>query len=70
MNTQLELFALDNDARLFAIRDESGRTIGTGTREVCETLVHLVNQRSTELSHFARRNEPVPHVNVRAAIVI
>ena len=69
------ILPLDATATIYALQDEFGRTIGTGTREVCELLLHVVNKQAAE-----RRPEQMlarvesersePHLNVRSAIAI
>jgi 20S proteasome alpha/beta subunit len=44
MYTKPRIFPLDLSGTLFAIEDEKGRTIGTGSREVCEMLLHLMTR--------------------------
>jgi hypothetical protein len=62
------MFPLDLDGKLHSIQDENGNTIGTGTREVCEVLMHLI-AKGTSNANDARR--VIPHrSNVRAAISI
>ena len=33
---------LDTEGNLYALRDEKGQFIGTGTREVCEVLLYIL----------------------------
>ena len=54
---------------IYAIYDNKGNVIGTGSREVCETLLYIINKssltsRSTDIVFMARRS------NVRSAIAI
>ena len=65
------ILPLDIQGRIYALEDEHGNTIGTGTREVCEVLIYIINKASTganssgkEAVHMSRRQ------NVRAAIAI
>ena len=64
------MFPLNSDGTLYAMRDESGKTIGTGTREVCELLVHIINQRTNQSLPEEVTTQTRPRVNLRAAIVI
>ncbi|HEX6731388.1 MAG TPA: hypothetical protein VF074_15295 [Pyrinomonadaceae bacterium] len=60
---------LDASERIYALQDEKGNTIGTGTREVCEVLLHLITQaegKRTGQTNAPGRSRP----NVRAAIPI
>lgn len=62
------MFPLDLEGTLHSIQDENGNTIGTGTREVCEVLMHLI-VRNTSSAHDT--SQSIPHrPNVRAAIAI
>ena len=61
---------LSIDENIYALCDETGKTIGTGTREVCEVLLYMIvnsdhpeNRRSAVAKVAARKN-------VRAAITI
>lgn len=61
---------LDVDGKLYALQDEKGNTIGTGTREVCEILLYIM-AKPASASVSGRINAPVQHrANVRAAIAI
>lgn len=55
---------------IYALCDETGKTIGTGTREVCEVLLYLI----TKASNVAVPEAPVRRFpirsNVRSAIAI
>ena len=62
------ILPLDANGRIYALQDEKGNTIGTGTREVCEVLLYIINKAS---SQGMSRNVPAAHrPNVRAAIAI
>lgn len=61
---------LDAEGRLYSLQDEKGNTIGTGTREVCEVLLYIINKAPTP-SVSGRNLMSVPQrPNVRAAIAI
>ena len=69
MRSKPTIFPLDIQGRIYALQDEQGNTIGTGTREVCEVLMYIINKASagassSERAHLIRR------LNVRAAIAI
>jgi len=66
MYTMPMIFPLDASGKIYVLQDEKGNTIGTGKREVCEVLMHLIISapRSFEAKITA------PHTNVRAAISI
>jgi hypothetical protein len=72
MKSQPGIYPLDREGTIYAIRDELGNTIGTGTREVCEVLLHLLTNPKSDrrpTSNHTRR-ETVDRDNVRAAITI
>jgi len=70
MHGEKIILPLDVNGMIYAIQDERGSIIGTGTREVCEILLYLISKpASTTIS--GRINAPVErHANVRAAIAI
>jgi len=69
MGATLTVCALDPAGRIYALRDEKGKTVGTGTREVCEVLIYLITKPPTQSS--GRTLSPLPHgANVRAAIKV
>jgi hypothetical protein len=63
------ILPLDADGNIYAIQDEKGNVIGTGTREVCEILLYLITKPVASIS--GRINTPIQHrANVRSAIAI
>lgn len=69
MYTKPMILPLDIDGKIYALQDEKGNTIGTGTREVCEVLLYIITKpASRSVSGSAIRMVPRP--NVRAAIAI
>jgi hypothetical protein len=62
------MFPLDLEGTLHSIQDEHGNTIGTGTREVCEVLLHLIAKGTPAASDGPQIISH--HPNVRAAIAI
>ncbi len=64
------ILPMDADGKIYAIQDEKGNIIGTGTREVCEILLYIIAKpASTSVS--GRINVPIERrPNVRAAIAI
>jgi hypothetical protein len=61
------ILPLDENGKIYAIQDEKGNTIGTGTREVCEVLLHIMTQAAGDGisgTNTTSRSRP----NVRAAI--
>jgi hypothetical protein len=64
------ILPLDGNGQIYALQDEKGNTIGTGTREVCEVLLYIITKPASP-SISGKIN--VPHSqrpNVRAAITI
>ena len=62
---------LNAGGNLYALRDDKGQFVGTGTREVCEVLLYILRSCAQEKSTGAgvallRAKRP----NVRAAITI
>ena len=70
MQAQPIIFPLDASGQIYALQDEKGNTIGTGTREVCEVLLYIITKPASP-SISGRINSPVSQrPNVRAAIAI
>jgi hypothetical protein len=64
------ILPLDASENIYAIQDEQGSVIGTGTREVCELLLYIISKPASA-SISGRINTPTQHrANVRAAIAI
>jgi hypothetical protein len=42
MYTEPTILPLNADAKLYALHDEQGRIVGTGTREMCELLLTIM----------------------------
>ena len=64
------ILPLDINGRVYALQDEHGKTIGTGTREVCEVLLYMIRKSASPAA--SRRTDAViaQRPNVRAAIEI
>jgi hypothetical protein len=70
MDAETMIHPLDADGKIYAIQDEKGNIIGTGTREVCEILLYLI-AKPASASVSGRINAPIERrPNVRAAIAI
>jgi hypothetical protein len=70
MHGQKIILPLDANGTIYAIQDEKGSIIGTGTREVCEILLYIISKPalasiSGRINVTAERRS-----NVRAAIAI
>jgi hypothetical protein len=61
-----------NDNGLFALRDDQGQLVGTGSREVCEVLLHVL--KSCKSAKEQLPPDPLTmrreRLNIRAAISI
>lgn len=61
------ILPMDSTGRVYVLQDKNGQVVGTGSREVCEALMYLMDAGiapPTESAPAAQRN------NVRAAISI
>lgn len=67
MLAEPKIYPLDVDGRIYALQDEKGNTIGTGTREVCEVLLYIITKPAMQ-SVSGRINPQRP--NVRSAIAV
>lgn len=59
---------LSIENNIYALRDERGNTIGTGTREVCEVLLFIITQPSRRRTPTLLGVRQPVRENVRAAI--
>jgi len=69
------ILPLNLEGTIYALHDELGRTIGTGTREVCELLLHVINKqaadpRPEDEPGRIERERSKPSQNVRSAMAI
>ena len=67
MYTRPMILPLESSGRIYVLEDEKGQVVGTGSREVCETLMYLI---STGLSPTSDNTQAITRSNVRAAITI
>lgn len=67
MYTQPMILPLDGSGRIYVLQDKNGQVVGTGSREVCETLMYLMG---AGLAPAVDNTPAVAHSNVRAAITI
>ena len=67
MYTRPMILPLESSGRIYVVQDEKGQVVGTGSREVCETLMYIIG---SGLSPATEKTQTVPHNNVRAAITI
>lgn len=61
------ILPLDSTGRIYVLQDEKGQIVGTGSREVCETLMYIIG---AGLSPATDKTPPIAHGNVRSAITI
>ena len=66
MYTRPMILPLDSTGRIYVLEDEKGQVVGTGSREVCETMMHLIG---AGLSPATEQPQAIRN-NVRAAITI
>ena len=62
------ILPLDANGRIYALQDEKGNTIGTGTREVCEVLLYIITKPASPSSAGLANVSLRQRSNVRAAI--
>lgn len=67
MQNEPKIYPLDNNGVIYALQDEKGNTIGTGTREVCEVLLYIITKPAMQ-NVSGRINPQRP--NVRSAIAV
>jgi hypothetical protein len=70
MHSKPMIHPLDAEGKLYSLQDEKGNTIGTGTREVCEVLLYIINKAPTPSMSGGTRLSVPQRPNVRAAITI
>jgi hypothetical protein len=66
MYTKPMILPLDVNGKIYALQDENGNMIGTGTREVCEVLLYIITKSPSGKTRSLTGQRP----NVRAAIAI
>jgi hypothetical protein len=69
MQFEPSIHPLSIDANIYALLDEKGNTLGTGTREVCEVLLYIVTKASANPAKLIAASVPA-RSNVRSAIGI
>ncbi|MCM3874587.1 MAG: hypothetical protein ND895_28165 [Pyrinomonadaceae bacterium] len=70
MYTMPMMFPLDLHGKIYVLQDENGNTIGTGTRQVCETLLYIISKPLTASVSDSTEVLISQKSNVRAAITI
>ena len=61
------ILPLDGSGRIYVLQDKNGQVVGTGSREVCETLMYLMG---ISFAPATDKTAAMAHNNVRAAITI
>ena len=56
------ILPLNGDGELYALEDEQGRIVGTGTREICDALLSMMKN---EAFIFRRLNADQPDRNTK-----
>ena len=69
MHGEPSIQALSVDANIYALCDERGNTLGTGTREVCEVLLYIMTKARANPMTLPGTSVSL-RSNVRAAIAI
>jgi hypothetical protein len=67
MYTTPMILPLESSGRIYVLQDEKGQVVGTGSREVCETLMYIIG---AGLPPVADQAQTLNRSNVRAAITI
>ena len=70
MYTKPMILPLDVNGKIYALQDEKGNTIGTGTREVCEVLLYIITKPPSPSARGKAQILIPQRPNVRAAIAI
>lgn len=67
MYTTPMILPLESSGRIYVLQDDKGQVVGTGSREVCETLMYIIG---AGLAPIADQAQNLNRSNVRAAITI
>jgi len=67
MYTVPMILPLEATGRIYVLEDEKGQVVGTGSREVCETLLYIIG---AGLARVSDQSQNISRSNVRAAITI
>jgi len=70
MTSKTQIRPLRADANIYVVLDASGRSIGTGTKEVCEVLARLAAQEDAANLPTCTMPRPTSSENVRSATTI
>lgn len=69
------ILPLNSTGTLYVLQDEKGSIIGTGTRDVCEVLLHMLKSQirrpsAEEMLERSARENAMPHINIKSAMRI
>ena len=69
------ILPLNSTGTIYVLQDDKGVIIGTGTRDVCEVLLHvlrnqLTHQSADDILARAVRENATPHTNIKSAMTI
>lgn len=67
MYTRPMILPLDSTGRIYVLEDEKGQVVGTGSREVCETLMYIM---CAGLAPATEQKPTKARANIHAAITI
>jgi hypothetical protein len=67
MYTRPMILPLESTGRIYVLEDEKGQVVGTGSREVCETLMYII---AAGMAPANEQNQAKSRTNIRAAITI
>lgn len=67
MYTRPMILPLDSTGRIYVLEDEKGQVVGTGSREVCETLMYIIGANTAPAKE---QIQTTARTNIRAAITI
>jgi hypothetical protein len=67
MYTRPMILPFESSGEIYVLEDEKGQVVGTGSREVCETLMYIIN---AGLSPTTEQSPAKVRANIRAAITI
>jgi hypothetical protein len=70
MQVEPTIRPLSTEGNIYALCDETGKTIGTGTLEVCEVLMYIITKASEAQLQQTQARPVVVRSNIRAAIAI
>jgi hypothetical protein len=65
---RLTIVPLDNESDIWALLDENGITMGTGTREVCEGLLCIISKPFAPSIFESVKYVSPARLNIRSAM--